>query len=338
LGSAASFWELVVPASGEISEGLTNFLWETGALGVVEEEAPRGASRLRAFFPETANPSGLTAIVNGYLSGLRALGFPVPGEPALSPLREEPWAEAWRRAFAPRAVGRRLLIAPPWEIPPPSGGRRLVVIEPGRAFGTGNHASTLGCLTLLERSLERRGAAQALDIGTGTGILAIAAAVLGVSSVRALDTDPDAVLAARCNVERNGLGERIDCRLEGAEDLHSAPVALIVANLLARSHAALATHYRRLSTPGAHLILGGILTDECPAVQNGLASHGFVHLETLEEEGWVSLLLSAGAGPRPVGAPASRASARHAGGGGGRGASPGAPPRGWRGASPGASL
>ncbi len=337
MGSAASFWELLVPASGEISEGLTNFLWETGALGVVEEETPGSALRLRAFFPETTNPSTLTTTIGGYLSGLRALGFPVPGEPILTPLREEAWAEAWRQAFAPRAVGRRLLIAPPWEIPPQSDGRRLVVIEPGRAFGTGNHASTLGCLVLLERSLERGRAARALDIGTGTGILAIAAIVLGVSGVTALDTDPDAVLAARANVERNGLGGRIDCRLEGLAEHHGSPVPLILANLLAGSHVALAAHYRRLSLPGAHLILGGVLTDESPEIQDTMASHGFVHLETFEEEDWVTLLLSAagtrplgtpaaGAGTRPLGTPAARASTRHAGQGGGRGVSPGAHP------------
>lgn len=326
MGSAASFWELLVPASGEISEGLTNFLWETGALGVVEEETPGSALRLRAFFPETTNPSTLTTTIGGYLSGLRALGFPVPGEPILTPLREEAWAEAWRQAFAPRAVGRRLLIAPPWEIPPQSDGRRLVVIEPGRAFGTGNHASTLGCLVLLERSLERHRAARAIDIGTGTGILAIAAIVLGVSGVTALDTDPDAVLAARANVERNGVGERINCRLEGPEDLHGSPAPLILANLLARSHAALAAHYRRLSLPGAHLILGGILADESPEVQDTMASHGFVHLETFEEEGWISLLLLSEAGTRAGASPASGAGAPSAYPWGGRAARPGARP------------
>ena len=297
----------MVPASGEISEGLTNFLWETGALGVVEEETSGSPLRLRAFFPETTNPSSLTATIGEYLSGLRTLGFPVPGEPTLTPLRDEAWAEAWRQAFAPRAVGRRLLIAPPWEIPPSSDGRRLVLIEPGRAFGTGNHASTLGCLILLERSLERCSAERALDIGTGTGILAIAAVVLGVSSVTALDTDPDAVLAARASIERNGLGERIDCRLEGPENHHGSPVPLILANLLAQSHAALAAHYRRLSLPGAHLILGGILTDERQGVQDTMASHGFVHLETLEEDGWAALLLSAEAGTRASATPASGA-------------------------------
>lgn len=288
----ASFWELVVPTSGETSEGLTNFLWERGALGVVEEETPGGAARLRAFFSDGADPNHLTAAIRDYLAGLSALGFPVPGEPTATQLLEEAWQHAWRQAFTPRAVGERLLIAPPWEIPSPTDGRRLVVIEPGRAFGTGNHASTLGCLTLLEVCLKRRPAAGALDIGTGTGILAIAAAVLGVPTVTALDTDPDAVTAARGNVVRNGLGGRIDCRLESPEDLLAPPTSLILANLLAHTHRALGAHYGRLSAPGAHLILGGILSEERQEVVAAMAAHEFVHLETFEQEGWDSLLLT----------------------------------------------
>jgi ribosomal protein L11 methyltransferase len=286
------FWEVVVLASPETSEGLTNLLWETGAMGVVEEETPGWSPRLRAFFPGTANPNQLTATISGYVSGLRALGFWAPGEPVAIPLQEEMWAEAWRQTFVPRAVGQRLLVAPPWEIPPLGDGRRLVVIEPGQAFGTGNHASTLGCLTLLESSLDDRPVARALDIGTGTGILAIAAAVLGVPTATALDTDPHAIIAARGNIERNGLGGRIDCRLDGPETFLGPPAPLILANLLAPSHRALGTHYGRLSSPGAHLILGGILTEEREGVVEAMASHGFVQREAHEQEGWVSLLLA----------------------------------------------
>jgi ribosomal protein L11 methyltransferase len=291
------FWELVVPTSAETSEGLTNLLWESGALGVVEEEIPEVALRLRAFFPGTADPATLIASVNGYLSALSTLGFPALGEPAVAPLLEEAWAEGWRQTFAPRAVGETLLIVPPWEAETPDDGRRLVVIEPGRAFGTGNHASTLGCLTLLESSLRRRPVEWALDIGTGTGILAIAAAALGVPSVAALDIDPDAIEAARGNVKRNGLDGRIDCRLGGPEDFPGQPAPLILANLLTGSHTALGAQYRRLSLPGARLVLGGILTEERRKAVDALTAYGFAHLETFEQEGWVSLLLFRGGHP-----------------------------------------
>jgi ribosomal protein L11 methyltransferase len=286
------FWELTVPTSAEASEGLTNFLWEEGALGVVEEETPPAPPRLRAFFPETVSSTRLVAAVRGYLDSLRTLGLAVNGgEPLLAPLLDEPWAEAWRQAFTPQRVGRRLLIVPPWDVPAAENGRKTVIIEPGRAFGTGSHGSTRGCLVLLEALLDRRPVGHALDIGTGTGILGLAAAALGVPRVTALDTDPDAVAAARANAERNRVAERIECALfdpRGLDD-HAAP--LILANLLAASHIALAPHYRRLLSPGGHLILGGILVEEKAAIQEALARHGFTLAEHAESDGWVSLLL-----------------------------------------------
>lgn len=286
------FWELVVQSVPETSEGLTNLLWEMGALGVVEEETPGAAPWLRSFFSETADPRALSAAVSGYLSGLRALGLPAAGEPRVRPCLEEAWAEAWRQSFAPRAVGKRLLIAPPWEVPRLNDGRQPVVIEPGRAFGTGHHGSTLGCLGLIEWSLAHHPVTRALDIGTGTGILAIAAAVLGVSTVTALDIDPDAVASTQRNVERNSLVGRIHCLLTDAVDFSGPPAPLILANLLAGSHRMLGRHYRRLSLAGARLILGGILVEEAQGVVDAMASLGFFLQKTLEEEGWASLALA----------------------------------------------
>lgn len=287
------FWELTVPASGEVSEGLTNFLWEQGALGVVEEEPPGSQPWLRAFFPEATSSTALTRAVAGYLDSLRALGLALTGgEPRIMPLLEQPWAEAWRQAFAPQRVGRRLLIVPPWEAPSTDDGVMPLIIEPGRAFGTGTHGSTQGCLVLLEALLDRQPVGRALDIGTGTGILAIAAAALGAERVTAVDTDPDAVAAARANVERNGLAERIQCVVAEPGELAGFTAALILANLLGASHVALAPEYRRLLAPGGQLILGGVLTEEAASIAVRLENFGFALAERCQMDGWVSLLLA----------------------------------------------
>lgn len=286
------FWELTVPASAEVSEGLTNFLWEQGALGVVEEERPGSAPRLRAFFPEAASSTALSRAVSDYLASLRALGLAVNGgEPVVAPLLDEPWAEAWRQAFRPQRVGRGLLIIPPWETSAAENGLVSIIIEPGRAFGTGGHGSTRGCLLLLEALLDRSRVTDALDIGTGTGILAIAAALLGVPRVTALDTDPDAVAAARANATRNGVAERIRCALAETAGVEGPPFPLILANLLAGSHVSLASEYRRLVSPGGHLILGGMLSEEADSVVRDLAPHGFTLAEGTDVDGWASLLL-----------------------------------------------
>lgn len=285
------FWELRIHSSPETSEGLTNFLWELGALGVVEEEPNGALSQLRAFFAETASPSTLAAAITEYSAALSALGFTVAGvEPTVTPLLEDAWAEAWRQSFLPTPVGWRLLVAPPWDIPVPLDGRLLLIIKPGRAFGTGNHGSTQGCLVLLDSFLETHRVTHAVDLGTGTGILAIAALLLGVTEVTALDIDPDALREAQENAERNGVGRRLRCHLSGPEGLEGG-YPLLLANLLASGHAAFAPHYRRLVAAGGALILGGLLSDEEPALARALAAHGFVPLERVELEGWVALEL-----------------------------------------------
>src|SRR5215467_12377203 len=105
------FWELRVPTSPETSEGLTNFLWEHGALGVVEEERPGGPAYLRAFYPESASTTRLQAAVNEYRAALGALGFALAlAEPEIGPVRDADWARAWQQSFPPRPIGERLLV------------------------------------------------------------------------------------------------------------------------------------------------------------------------------------------------------------------------------------
>ncbi|HEV3347599.1 MAG TPA: 50S ribosomal protein L11 methyltransferase, partial [Methylomirabilota bacterium] len=109
-----AFWQLTVPTSTETSDGLTNFLWEQGALGVVEEEAPGVPPRLRAFFAESKSSTGLLAAVADYRASLRALGFRLAGDAEVAPLLDEAWASAWQQSFPARLVGRRLRVLPPW--------------------------------------------------------------------------------------------------------------------------------------------------------------------------------------------------------------------------------
>jgi len=197
------FWQLTVPTSPDTSEGFTNFLWEQGALGVVEEEGPAEPPRVRAFFPDSASSTGLVAGVAAYAAELRALGFATAaGKIEIAPLVEEAWASAWQQSFPPRAIGRRLWVRPSWERAE-APGRVTVVIEPGRAFGTGHHGSTEGCLALLDGAIGEEPPALVLDIGTGTGILAIACLKLGALRVLGLDIDPDAIAAARRNAAVN---------------------------------------------------------------------------------------------------------------------------------------
>ena len=292
-----AFWQLTVPSSTEISDGLTNFLWEQGALGVVEEEAPGAPPRLRAFFAESMSSTGLLATVTAYRASLRALGFDLDGDAEVAPLLDEAWASAWQQSFPARLVGRRLQVLPPWlddaaaERERGADGRVTVVIEPGRAFGTGHHGTTEGCLVLLEEALDAAPGAAVLDIGTGTGILAIAALRLGAPTVLAIDIDPDAVTASRVNAERNGCAGLTVRLADPLEVDEAAPI--VVANLLTNSHLALAAQYARLVAPGGQLVLGGMLEEEDHRVARALAAAGFEPRSRLALEGWASLRLAA---------------------------------------------
>jgi ribosomal protein L11 methyltransferase len=222
----------------------------------------------------------------------------------VSTVPEEAWAEAWRAHFRPLPIGRRLLVCPPWETPPDgaNGPRTRIVIEPGRAFGTGSHATTRACLELLERALARAPGERALDVGTGSGILAIAAARLGVPAVAALDPDPDAVASARDNAARNGVGDRVQVELARLEEWSGPPADVVLANLLGRALVSLAPVLARsVATPG-RLIAGGLLVHETPAVVGAFVPEGFALAEIVEYEGWAGLLLTRGhaAVPGPV--------------------------------------
>ena len=282
------YWELTVTVPAGAAEGLTNFLWETGALGVVEEARPGEPPELRAFFPETAAPLLLSERVSVYAESLAALGFGAVGRPRVTPLEDGGWAEAWREHFRPIAVGRRFVVTPPWE-QPTADGRLVLVIEPGRAFGTGHHGSTAGCLDALERAVGVRVPVRALDLGTGSGILAIALARLGVGRVLAIDEDPDAIAAASGNAARNDVAARVECRVDDAATLEVEPAPLVVANLIAAAHCRLAARYGRYVEAGGTLILGGILDAEAADITWTLAPHGWRLDGAVAREGWTTL-------------------------------------------------
>ena len=284
---ASRFWELSIGAPAEISEGLTNFAWEHGALGVLEEEI-EGETRLRAFFSSEAGARLLAGDLRPYLAGLQALGFTPRDDARLIPVTDPGWAQAWRDHFRPRPVGRRLVVAPPWDAPPVAG-RVTIVIEPGRAFGTGQHGSTAGCLEMLEGIAERERPPRALDLGTGSGILAIAAALLGITSVVGIDDDPDAVANARTNVALNGVSDNVTCLQGDAARLAAEPAPLVLANILAAAHARLASVYRDLVAPGGVLVLGGMLDAEADETAEIVERAGFARRSILTQDGWVTL-------------------------------------------------
>lgn len=286
--SSARYWELTLTVPPGAAEGLTNFLWESGALGVVEEERAGETPELRAFFPDTAPPAILRERVTAYADGLTALGFGAVGRPRVTPLEDTGWAVAWREHFRPIVVGSRFVVTPPWETPDASD-RIVLVVEPGRAFGTGHHGSTAGCLEAIERAVAVAPPLQAIDLGTGSGILAIALARLGVPHVLAVDEDPDAIAAATRNADRNGVGAAVDCRVDDAATLDVGPAPLVVANLITAAHRRLAERYARYVAPSGQLVLSGILEAESAEITQMMRGRGWRSDDAVVRDGWSTL-------------------------------------------------
>ena len=180
-------------------------------------------------------------------------------------------------------------MTPPWDMPEPDG-RVVLVIEPGRAFGTGHHGSTAGCLEAIERLVPHEPPAYAIDLGTGSGILAVAMARLGTACVLAVDDDPDAITAAQGNAERNGVGDRVTCAVADVASLAVAPAPLVVANILTAAHRRFAAHYGTLLASDGVLVLGGILDGEADDVDASLRETGWRLSDTVQCEGWSTLV------------------------------------------------
>jgi ribosomal protein L11 methyltransferase len=283
-----TFWtalEVTVPTSAE--EAVAAFLVDQGAPGLVTEDLD-GAVRLIAHFEGTA-PLGAIRSFCARLDDLMPGTRNAQIETRI--VTQEAWAENWKNHFPPLTIGERLFVHPPWVQDVPAG-RLGVEIDPGMAFGTGQHASTRGCLVLLERVLARKPSALVLDLGTGSGILAIAAVRLGASRVWAVDVDPEACRIAQHNLCVNRVDDRV-CMCDSL-DAVSERCDLVLANLFATQLVELAARIVEHLRPSGVVIGSGILASEEETVRDAWTCAGLLPFARHEEEGWVTVASESG--------------------------------------------
>jgi ribosomal protein L11 methyltransferase len=214
--------------------------------------------------------------------------WPVIPAPTFIPIADQDWTKAWKEQIQVLHLGRRVVIKPSWRTYQPQGDEIVLEMDPGMAFGTGLHPTTQLCIEALE-TLVRPGMT-VLDLGTGTGILAMVAARLGARHVLALDIDSDAVRAAAKNVRSNALDDRIAIRQGSLSDAVET-YDLVVANILAPVIITMAASGlgSRLSSGGT-LVTSGILAEQIAEVTAALETHGLRVTEALTREEWAALV------------------------------------------------
>ncbi|MFS8071571.1 MAG: 50S ribosomal protein L11 methyltransferase [Byssovorax sp.] len=285
-----------VPAAE--SEELGATLFELGASGVEERDdqtlikgSESGVVTLVASFDTHDAASGAIADLKAAF-------------PALAPRLEEivgdAWRDAWKEHFAPFLLTPRIRVVPPWVArPAPEGDEIILELEPGRAFGTGLHASTSLISEILDESSATLKDKELLDVGTGSGILALVALMYGAARAVAIDIDPDVVDVVQENAERNGLGARIEASAGTVESI-TRTFPWVLANIEARVLRPLAGELDRVLAPGGTLVLSGILASEHDEMVDIYTSlpRKLVHATTKRRgdaagEGWVAIAFTA---------------------------------------------
>ncbi|MES2211236.1 MAG: 50S ribosomal protein L11 methyltransferase [Chloroflexota bacterium] len=301
----AAWLELAVEADIEAVEAVSEILGRLAPGGTSVEPAfelvdeglgaridPTRPAIVRAYVPAADPESAQRAAreAEAALAHLQVFGLRPIGELRTRLVDEADWADAWKAHFPVLRVGSRLVIRPTWRRHRRSPGDLVLALDPGMAFGTGLHPTTRLCLAAIERAADRGEVegARVLDVGCGSGILAIAAARLGAVRVLAVDIDPIAVEATLANARRNRLARRIEARA-GSLPTGEPPHDLILANLIAGVLMALAEQLSGELRPGGVLLASGIFADREAEVDEAFGAAGLATFERTIEGDWVAL-------------------------------------------------
>ena len=287
-----NIWRVVAfDIAREAEEAVSVALFDLGTTGILTLEEGDARVKLGAYFDEHADMEMIAHSVEAELAraGLHSALFGI----SISDIPEQDWMQKWKEGFEPVKIGERLMIVPSWKLPCESEGRAVIQIDPGMAFGTGTHETTRMCLEAIEK---RWRGGRLLDVGTGTGILAIAAARLAPESrITAIDIDPQAVVVARENVEINGVTGSIEIVEGQPSDYVGRGFDVVVANLTAEVIISLMDDLAGcLSQPGV-MILSGILTTLRADVERAIVESGLTVIDRREAGEWAALVAQRGA-------------------------------------------
>ncbi len=258
--------------------------WEIAHVDLIEQELldkPRDIVKVHMYLAPDENPAEILPL---FKERLEAAGIEYSLD--TQGVEQEDWQNAWKKYYHAMDIGQRLAIVPGWE--EYDTDRIRITMDPGMAFGTGTHETTSLCLELLDRLV--KGGERVLDIGTGSGILAIAALKLGAREADGVDIDPMCVRTAGENAQRNGVAEHFRVLVGDLSDKAEGTYDIITANIVAAAILSLAPAVPALMAPGAAFIASGIIDERKDEVLDGLRAAGLNPVEVYEKRGWVCIL------------------------------------------------
>lgn len=304
--------EIAIHTTNEAVEPVSNILHEAGASGVVIEDPLELVKERENVFGEIyqLNPDDYPeegVIVKAYLPVTSFLGETVDeiknsinnlllfdidlghNSVSISEVHEEEWATAWKKYYHPVKISERFTIVPTWEIYKPEKSDELIIeLDPGMAFGTGTHPTTVMCIQALERTVQKGDSV--IDVGTGSGVLSIASALLEAKHVHALDLDEVAVQSAKLNVKLNKVADRVDVTQGNLLDGVQEQVDIVVSNILAEVIMRFTDDVAKVLKPNGYFISSGIIQPKKEEVKNAILSSGFSIEETIVMEEWVAFI------------------------------------------------
>ncbi|KMY50855.1 50S ribosomal protein L11 methyltransferase [Peribacillus loiseleuriae] len=304
--------EIAIHTTNEAVEPVSNILHEAGASGVVIEDPLELQKERENVFGEIyqLNPADYPeegVVVKAYIPVNSFLGETVDAIKesinnllvfdidlglnaiSISEVNEEEWATAWKKYYHPVKISERFTIVPTWEDYTPVNSDELIIeLDPGMAFGTGTHPTTVMCIQALERTVKPGDVV--VDVGTGSGVLSIASALLDAKSVHGLDLDEVAVRSAIINVKLNKVQERVTVSQGNLLDGIKEQTDVVVANILAEVILRFTDDVAKVVKPGGYFISSGIIQPKKQEVKDAIIAAGFTIEETLLMEDWVAFI------------------------------------------------
>ncbi len=295
--SGKQWLKISLQTPGRLVESVSDLLGVLSGSGVELSPETTEGSLITGFFAgagDTDKQRKIIALVRRKMEMIFNLYDLSPPELFIEQIDDQDWATSWRRFFIPVEIVPGLIIKPSWEEYQGKEDEKVIEMDPGQAFGTGQHASTRMALSLAATCLSDYPAAKALDVGTGTGILAMAAALFGVKSITAIDNDPDAVRVAKENITANKLEGKIQASTTYLADL-AGPYSMIFANIVHDILVEMAPQFGKLLSPAGRVILSGIFSGRQEEnIIRLYGNLGFQLKEYRHEDEWAALLLQLG--------------------------------------------